>query len=142
MPALTGFNYSAVTGGLKFTGNPGKYFWSNGYAYGTAEISGNGTGGSLKLKVLNGSINISGIKLDGYDQLKLKQRTLKKNINESGGRNLVFVFDSSFSVGEVSDSAASIDCTITVPVGGITFADTQNIRRNFIDYDYFPVTIF
>lgn len=142
MPALTGFNYSAVTGGLKFTGNPGKYFWSNGYAYGTAEISGNGTGGSLKLKVLNGSINISGIKLDGYDQLKLKQRTLKKNINESGGRNLVFVFDSSFSVGKVSNSAALKDCTITVLIGGITFADTQYIGRYFIDNNYFSISVF
>jgi len=87
LPALTGFNYSAVTGELKFTGNPGKYFWSNGYAYGTAEISGNGTGGSLKLKVLNGSINISGIKIDGYDQLKLKQ----KKIIPTGGEETFIV---------------------------------------------------
>jgi len=76
LPALTGFNYSAVTGGLKFTGKPGKYFWSNGYAYGTAEISENGAGGSFKLNVLNGSISISAITIDGYDQLKLKQKKI------------------------------------------------------------------
>src|SRR5690606_176864 len=34
IPSLTGFHYSGVTGELNFTGKPGKYFWSDGYAWG------------------------------------------------------------------------------------------------------------
>ena len=41
--ALTGFHYSGVTREMKFGDITGKYFWSDGYAYGTVEISNAGT---------------------------------------------------------------------------------------------------
>ncbi len=76
IPALSGFHYSGVTGELKFTDKPGKYFWSDGKAWGTAEISENGTDISLKMKVLFGDIKISGVIIDGYDPLKTKKATI------------------------------------------------------------------
>jgi non-lysosomal glucosylceramidase len=70
--ALTGFHYSGVTGEFKFTDKSGKYFWSDGYSYGMVDISG-ASGRKLTLSVLNGSINISKITLEGHEPLKLKQ---------------------------------------------------------------------
>lgn len=37
--ALSGFHYSAVERSISFTSEPGTYFWSNGYAWGTCRIS-------------------------------------------------------------------------------------------------------
>jgi uncharacterized protein (DUF608 family) len=37
--ALTGFQYSALDKTIKFKNQVGKWFWSNGYAWGTCEIS-------------------------------------------------------------------------------------------------------
>lgn len=37
--AWSGFHYSAVDKSMTFTARPGKYFWSNGYAWGTCEIA-------------------------------------------------------------------------------------------------------
>ena len=36
--AYTGFQYSAVEDHMTFNARNGKYFWSNGYLYGTIEI--------------------------------------------------------------------------------------------------------
>jgi len=76
IPALTGFHYSGVTGGLKFTGKPGKYFWSDGYAWGTAEITGSETAISLKMKVLHGDISISEVIIEGHKPLKIRKARL------------------------------------------------------------------
>ena len=70
LPALTGFHYSGVTGELKFTNRPGKYFWSNGHAYGMAEISNTG---NLTMKVIFGNIRISMVSIQGHESLKLRQ---------------------------------------------------------------------
>jgi uncharacterized protein (DUF608 family) len=81
--ALTGFNYSGVTGELKLADNPGKHFWSNGYAYGTAELSKNGTKANLAIEVLGGKINISKVTVEGREPLKLKQvKTITKGTRE------------------------------------------------------------
>jgi non-lysosomal glucosylceramidase len=74
--ALTGFHYSGVTGEFKFADKPGNYFWSNGYSYGMAEISGTTNGRKLTLSVLNGSINISRITIEGHESSKMKQGKL------------------------------------------------------------------
>jgi hypothetical protein len=50
--ALTGFNYSAVSNTMKFKAVDGKYFWANGYTYGTVEQKRNKNKISVKLKVL------------------------------------------------------------------------------------------
>ena len=71
--ALTGFHYSGITRELTFGNIKGKYFWSDGYAYGIVEISDDLKGRSLKLNVLNGNINISRIIITGYGSAKLKK---------------------------------------------------------------------
>ena len=58
--ALTGFQYSAVTGTLSFGNITGTYFWSAGNSYGTAEIFKKGKirlltlmfGGTIKVRNL------------------------------------------------------------------------------------------
>lgn len=54
--ALSGFHYSGVKKEMSFTGKPGKYFWSNGDAWGTCQIQNDGTVG---LSVLNGTVYLS-----------------------------------------------------------------------------------
>jgi len=76
IPALTGFHYSGVTGELKFTGKPGRYFWSDGYAWGTAEIEKSGTNISLKIKVLHGDMRISAVIIEGHEPLKVRKARL------------------------------------------------------------------
>jgi hypothetical protein len=73
--ALTGFHYSGVSGEMKFGDIRGKYFWSNGYAYGTVEISDSGKERSLTLNVLNGKIDISKMTITGFGSASLKKMT-------------------------------------------------------------------
>ena len=73
--ALTGFHYSGVTGEMKFGDIKGKYFWSDGYAYGTVEISNSGKERSLTLNVLNGKIDISKMTITGFGSASLKKMT-------------------------------------------------------------------
>ncbi len=56
--ALSGFHYSSVNKTMKVTANPGNYFWSNGYAWGTFSISPVNDGQEVKLQVLNGNLQI------------------------------------------------------------------------------------
>ena len=83
--ALTGFHYSGVTGEMKFGDITGKYFWSDGYSYGTVEIS-----------------NTGGRKTNDFECLKWQSRyfqsynfrfrlcTFKKNDNDSFRRTGIF----------------------------------------------------
>ncbi len=80
--ALTGFHYSGVTGEMKFGDITGKYFWSDGYAYGTVEISDSGKERSLTLNVLNGKIDISKMTITGFGSASLKKMTAI----ETGGK--------------------------------------------------------
>ena len=70
--ALTGFHYSGVNKEIKFGDITGKYFWSNGYSYGTVDISRSGSSRILTLKVLNGKIDISKITINGFGSFALK----------------------------------------------------------------------
>lgn len=74
--ALTGFHYSGVTREVKFGDITGKYFWSNGYAYGMAEISKTGEKMQLVLSVLNGNINISKVTIEGYGSIGSRESKL------------------------------------------------------------------
>jgi hypothetical protein len=47
--AQTGFHYSGVTQSLEFAAHDGRFFWSNGQAYGTAELK--KTDGRLLVKI-------------------------------------------------------------------------------------------
>ena len=60
--ALSGFQYSGVEKTMNFTSAPGKYFWSNGYAYGTCEI----TDSYVRLEVLKGSLELRSLTLSGF----------------------------------------------------------------------------
>lgn len=70
--ALTGFHYSGVTKEIQFGDITGKYFWSNGYAYGTAEISQKDKTRSLTLNVLNGKIDILKVTINDFGSATLK----------------------------------------------------------------------
>ncbi len=59
--ALSDFHYSGVSKTMNFTSTPGVYFWSNGYSYGTCEVTGN----SVTLKVLKGSLDLKALSLTG-----------------------------------------------------------------------------
>ncbi len=63
--ALSGFNYSGVTKELRFANREGKFFWSNGFSYGTAGISKGQKGMTVVLNVLNGSIELNKVTITG-----------------------------------------------------------------------------
>lgn len=70
--ATTGFHYSAVDKSMSFTSEPGRYFWSNGYAYGTVEISGKDLKRQVSIAVLNGDLKLLSFDLDGFGEVKFK----------------------------------------------------------------------
>ena len=59
--ALSGFQYSGVDKTMSFTSKPGRYFWSNGYAYGVCEVSAD----AVKLELLKGSLELNSLSLAG-----------------------------------------------------------------------------
>jgi len=79
--ALTGFQYSGVSKEIKFGDISGKYFWSDGYSYGTVEILKDNGDISLTLNVLNGDIDISKITIEGFGSVVLRKA---KNIGAGG----------------------------------------------------------
>ncbi|MBR1632251.1 MAG: hypothetical protein IJ686_00645 [Bacteroidales bacterium] len=60
--ALSGFHYSGVNKTMSFTAAPGRYFWSNGYAFGLCEVSDS----QVTLSVLKGSLELKALSLAGY----------------------------------------------------------------------------
>ncbi|MEO9475986.1 MAG: GH116 family glycosyl-hydrolase [Cyclobacteriaceae bacterium] len=67
--ATTGFHYSAVDKSISFTSIPGTYFWSNGYNYGTVEISGTDSKRQVSLTVLNGNLRLLLFELKGFGEV-------------------------------------------------------------------------
>ena len=59
--ALSDFHYSGVDKTMSFTSVPGRYFWSNGYAFGICEVSAS----TVKLEVLKGSVELNTLNLTG-----------------------------------------------------------------------------
>jgi non-lysosomal glucosylceramidase len=74
--AYTGFNYSAVKKSMNFNSRPGKYFWSNGYQFGTVEINNKGQNKLVKLTSLNGRLNLDTFTLNGTGTIKFKSTRL------------------------------------------------------------------
>lgn len=74
--AYTGFNYSAVKKSMNFNSRPGKYFWSNGYQYGTVEIGDKGQNKSVKLTSLNGPLYLNIFTVNGTGTIKFKSTKL------------------------------------------------------------------
>jgi non-lysosomal glucosylceramidase len=80
----TGFHYSGVSKEIRFGDKPGKYFWSNGYAYGTVEIFRKDGDRLLVLNILNGKIDISRVTIEGFGSTALAKTTLiHPGVNES-----------------------------------------------------------
>jgi hypothetical protein len=50
--ALTGFHYSAIDKRMKFSNLEGKYFWANGYTYGTIELDRNEVFTKVRINIL------------------------------------------------------------------------------------------
>lgn len=70
--ALTGFHYSGVSKEITFGNIIGNYFWSNGYSYGTVEISQKEGLKQIKLNVLNGKLDLLKVSLEGIGTTSLK----------------------------------------------------------------------
>lgn len=71
--AYTGFEYSAVSGTMKFNDLEGTYFWSNGYQYGTLKIVDKGDERSVLLTVLYGELSLKSLSLKGFGEVKFKK---------------------------------------------------------------------
>lgn len=67
--AYTGFQYSAVDNRMAFKPELGKYFWSNGYLYGSVLISGRGSQRSVTLRPLNGDLTLDRFELSDYGHM-------------------------------------------------------------------------
>jgi len=74
--ALTGFHYSGVSKEIKFGDISGKFFWSNGYSYGTVDISKDNTSRSVTLNIIEGPIVISKVTIEGVGSASLKKATV------------------------------------------------------------------
>jgi non-lysosomal glucosylceramidase len=61
--AESGFLYSAVDKSIKFTDKPGKYFWSNGSAWGMCSIIKNDVDYKVNFKVLHGKVELDKFQL-------------------------------------------------------------------------------
>lgn len=71
--AYTGFEFSAVDGVMKFKDIEGTYFWSNGYQFGTVQITSGINGKTAKLTVLKGSLKLKTFELKGVKKVKFKK---------------------------------------------------------------------
>ncbi len=71
--AYTGFRYSAVDNSMALNPEEGKYFWSNGYQYGSATITNRNNRKSLTLSALNGDLTLDRFILNGYGQIDFEE---------------------------------------------------------------------
>ncbi|MDR1896342.1 MAG: hypothetical protein LBR10_06090 [Prevotellaceae bacterium] len=79
--ALTGFHYSGINHTITFSSNPGVYFWSNGYAWGTCRVDKE----KATLTILSGSIALSRFALTDGNSVKLKKSII---LSAEGNDNL------------------------------------------------------
>ena len=71
--ALTGFQYSGVDKTMTFAPKEGRYFWSNGYAWGTCTMKKAGRGMNVELTVLQGQVTLSKFALQGLGSTSFKE---------------------------------------------------------------------
>ena len=81
--ALSEFSYSGVEHSMTITSNPGTYFWSNGYAWGTCIVSKD----SATIKVLKGNLKLNTFSMKN----NLKPMKVKLSINEGEERTIKIV---------------------------------------------------
>jgi hypothetical protein len=79
VPALTGFHYSAIENSIQMAPRQGKWFWSNGYAWGTAEIKKTGNRFNVTLKVMHGELGLKTFKLENTGTFKMRKKSILKS---------------------------------------------------------------
>ena len=80
--AYTGFHYSAVDKIMKFNAQDGEYFWSNGYQYGTINISSKGAKKKVTITSLNGDLVLNAFVLNNYGVVDFKKdKNFKKGMD-------------------------------------------------------------
>ncbi len=79
--AVSDFHYSGVSKKMSFTARPGVYFWSNGSAWGTCQI----TNSEAVLSVLHGTVELQTFELKGKGSEKIKESVFRE-----GDSRLVF----------------------------------------------------
>ena len=90
--AMTGFHYSAVDHSMSFHPAEGKYFWSNGYQYGTVEIMDINKKKAVRLSLLNGEMFLDSFFLNGYGHTEFtggKMFTSGQSIQFEVGNNII-----------------------------------------------------
>ena len=75
--AMSGFHYSGIEKSMNVTAHPGRYFWSNGYSWGTCEVKRS----SVKLDVLKGCLSLNSFSLSDGREKRLN--TIQVNEGES-----------------------------------------------------------
>ncbi|MCU0916453.1 MAG: non-lysosomal glucosylceramidase [Planctomycetes bacterium] len=71
--ALTDFQYSGVDRSMTFTPQEGKYFWSNGYAWGTCSIKKMLRGANVELAVLGGDVRLTEFSLKDFGTTNFRE---------------------------------------------------------------------
>jgi hypothetical protein len=69
--AWAGFQWSSVTGSMRFAAREGKWFWSNGEAWGICELREIGDGTQVTLEVLHGSLTLWQLEVEGVGTITL-----------------------------------------------------------------------
>lgn len=82
IPALSDFSYSGVERTMNFTSREGRYFWSNGYSWGTCTVSPS----SVRIDVLGGTLVLKRLTLSGRTAPVAKNLTLRQGESFSGMR--------------------------------------------------------
>jgi len=91
--ALTGFHYSGVDKSLELAAREGTFFWSNGYAYGTATMKKTGAGMDVSLRVLKGELTLASFRAkatDGGSGIYAARFPLPGGVRIGPGRDLAF----------------------------------------------------
>ena len=71
---MTGFHYSGVEKSMKFNPMEGKYFWANGYTYGTIALRSIDEKMDVKIEVLgNKPLEIREFELRSYGKYQLNE---------------------------------------------------------------------
>lgn len=84
--ALTGFHYSAVDQRFTVAANNGKYFWSNGYAYGSITQKAQGAKRVVTISSLKGDLSFTSLRLTGFGEARFGvPRQIK------AGESMIFV---------------------------------------------------
>jgi hypothetical protein len=90
--AWTGFQWSGVTGTMRFAAREGRWFWSNGETWGICELQRAGDALQITIEVLHGSLTLKQLESTGIGRLALRRPT---KLGEGGVSRATFSVASS-----------------------------------------------